>query len=89
MTFRNSDGKTMLFAPGINPYTGTKHKDAKYGTFSNGYQPNNIGGTKLKNSGMTTSVTGKSQTIWEANGKYWLWRGDENRYVEVDVSDIK
>ena len=86
--FRNSEGKTQAFGEGINPYTGTKHKDAKYGTFSNGYQPNNIGGTKLVNSGMSTSVTGKEQTIWEANGKYWLWRGDLNKYIEVDISDL-
>ena len=86
--FRGSDGKTQAFGAGINPYTGTKHSDAKYGTFSNGYQPNNIGGTKLTNSGMSTNVTGKEQTIWEANGKYWLWRGDLNKYIEVDVSDL-
>lgn len=86
--FMNSEGKTQSFGAGVNPYTGTKHPDAKNGTFSNGYQPNNIGGTKLKNSGMSTSITGKSQTIWEANGKYWLWRGDLNKYIEVDVSDL-
>ena len=86
--FRNSEGKTQAFGQGINPYTGTKHSDAKYGTFSNGYQPNNIGGTKLKNSGMSTTITGKSQTIWEANGKYWIWRGDLNKYVEVDIGDM-
>ena len=88
LIFRNSEGKTQAFAPGVNPYTGTKHADAKNGTFSNGYQPNNIGGTKLKNTGMSTNITGKSQTIWEANGKYWLWRGDLNKYVEVDISDM-
>jgi len=87
--FRNSEGKTQAFGEGTNPYTGTKHKDAKHGTFSNGYQPNNINGTKLKNSGMSTNITGKNQTIWEANGKYWLWRGDLNQYIEVDVSDLK
>lgn len=86
--FRNSEGKTQAFGKGVNPYTGTKHPDAKHGTFSNGYQPNNIGGAKLKNSGMSTSITGKSQTIWQANGKYWLWRGDLNKYIEVDVSDL-
>ena len=86
--FRNSEGKTQAFGPGINPYTGTKNADAKNGTFGNGYQPNNIGGTKLKNSGMSTSITGKSQTIWQANGKYWLWRGDLNKYIEVDISDM-
>lgn len=87
--FRNSEGKTQSFGAGINPYTGTKHKDAQHGTFSNGYQPDNINGTKLKDSGMSTSVTGKNQTIWEANGKYWLWRGDLNKYIEVDVSDLQ
>ena len=86
--FRNSEGKTLAFGPGVNPYTGTKHSDTEYGTFSNGYQPNNIGGTKLQNSGVSTSITGKNQTIWQANGKYWLWRDDLNEYIEVDISDL-
>lgn len=97
LIFRNSDGKTQAFGAGVNPYTGTKHKDAKYGTFSNGYQPNNIGGTKLKNSGIQTGITGKTQTVWytdekDATGKiiskYWLWRGDLNRYLEIDLSEL-
>ena len=86
--FRNSEGKTQAFGPGVNPYKGEKHPDAKYGTFSNGYQPDNIGGTKLEDSGMRTSITGKSQKIWKANGKYWLWRCDLNEYIEVDISDL-
>ena len=82
---------------GLNPYTRTRHPDVKLDedgeidkstVFSNGYQPNNIGGTKLTNSGMSTNVTGKNQTIWEANGKYWLWRGDLNKYIEVDISEL-
>ena len=85
--FRNSEGKTQAFGKGVNPYTGTKHSDAKYGTFSNGYQPNNIGGVKLKNTGLTTNITGKNQTIWEADGKQWIWRGDLNRYDELVVTD--
>ena len=88
LIFRNSEGKTQAFAPGVNPYTGTKNPDAKNGTFSNGYQPNNIGGTKLQRTEMSTNITGKNQTIWTANGKYWLWRGDLNKYIEVDVSDL-
>lgn len=94
--FRSSDGKTQSFGSGINPYTGTTHKDAKGAdgkvdsskVFSNGYQPNNINGVKLKDSGISTNITGKNQTIWQANGKYWLWRGDLNKYVEVDISDL-
>ena len=91
--FINSEGKTKSLGEGINPYTHTKHPDAKHGTFSNGYQPDNIGGTKLKKAKkdggvLTTNITGKDQTIWEANGKYWLWRGDLNKYIEVDISEI-
>ena len=95
--FRNSDGKTQAFGAGVNPYTGTKHKDIKHGAFSNGYQPNNIGGTKLKNSGIQTDVTGKTQTVWYTEekdttgkiiSKYWLWRGDLNQYVQLDISEL-
>ena len=57
------------------------------GVFSNGYQPDNINGTKLVNSGMSTSITGKEQTIWKANGKYWLWNGTKNKYEEVEVEE--
>ncbi len=88
-TFYDESGKSRTYEAGINPYTGSKHKDAKYGVFSNGYQPNNIDGTKLKNSGMSTNITGKNQTIWEANGKYWVWYGKQNKYVEVDISDLE
>ena len=89
--FRNSDGKTQSFGAGVNPYTGTTNKDAKNGTFSNGYQPDNIGGTKLKKakdetgSVIYTSVTGKEQAVWQAGGRYYIWRGDLNRYVEVEL----
>lgn len=85
--YYDEDGKSRTYEVGINPYTGTKNKDAKNGTFSNGYQPDNINGEKLKNSGMSTSVTGKNQTIWECGGKYWVWYGKQNKYVEVDVED--
>ena len=88
LIYENSLGERKTFGRGVNPYTGTSHPDAKNGTFSNGYQPDNIGGTKLTNSGMSTNVTGKNQTIWEANGKHWIWRGDLNTYIEVDLSDL-
>lgn len=84
--FRNSDGKTQAFAEGINPYTGTKHKDAKNGTFSNGYQPNNIGGKKLKaQTEYEVYVNGKKQSVWSYdNGKtLWAWDGSINEYVDV------
>ena len=90
LIYENNLGERKTFGDGVNPYTGTSHPDAQGegNTFSNGYQPNNIGGTPLKNSGMSTNVTGVNQTIWEANGKYWLWRGDLNTYMEVDLGDV-
>ena len=38
-------------------YQGDLNEDAKYGTFSNNYQPNNIGGQKLKDSGKKMKIT--------------------------------
>lgn len=84
--FRNSDGKTQAFGMGVNPYTGTIHKDAKYGTFSNGYQPNNIGGNKLfAQEEYEVYVNGKKQKVWSYdNGEtLWAWDGSINEYVDV------
>ena len=92
--FRNSEGKTQAFGAGVNPYTGTKHKDVKYGTFSNGYQPNNIDDELLtpardKNGGIVyVNITGKKQTLWMCGNRYYIWYGDENIYKEADVSEL-
>ena len=70
-------------AQGVNPYTGTKNPDAKNGTFSNGYQPNNINGKKLRKSDGKEMITvnGVSQYVWQTpNGDKWYWDGTENRY---------
>lgn len=73
-------------------YQGDYNKDCKNGTFSNGYQPNNINGTKLKKSGATytfntKTLSGKkqtvTQTVWMANGKYYYWEGRDNEYKEL------
>lgn len=78
-----------------NPYTGTRNKDADNGTFSNGYQPNNVGGVKLSKSGYTvsdvfantaygsTGISLANQTIWKANGKYYVWDGSIDNYIDV------
>lgn len=84
----------------INPYTNTVNADAKNGVFSNGYQPDNINGVKLKKSGKTVSqFTGESgnlnsgnasidnQNVWELNGRYYAWDGYQNLYV--DITDRK
>lgn len=79
------DGKEHTYAPGVNPYTGTKNSDVKNGTFSNGYQPNNINGQKLSKSGITDVVNGVTQNVWKTpDGKLWIWDGTENRYLEYD-----
>ena len=79
------DGKERTYAPSVNPYTGTKNGDTKYGTFSNGYQPNNVGGKKLSKSGITDVVNGVTQNVWKtSDGKLWIWDGTINRYLEYD-----
>jgi hypothetical protein len=91
--FINSDGKTQSFGEGVNPYTGTKNPDAQNGTFSNGYQPNNVasyyGGDaeagKLTKTAMTDVVNGKTQNVWQTpDGKLWIWDGTQNRYLQYD-----
>ena len=79
------DGKERTYAPGVNPYTGTKNSDTQYGTFSNGYQPNNIKGQKLSKSGITDVVNGVTQNVWKTpDGKLWIWDGTQNKYLEYD-----
>ena len=76
------DGKEQTFAPGVNPYTGTKNSDAKNGTFSNGYQPNNVNGQKLSKSGITDVVNGVTQNVWQTpDGTKWIWDGTKNKYL--------
>ena len=79
------DGKEYTVEKGTNPYTGTKNPDAKNGTFSNGYQPNNVNGKKLSKSkdGEQCIVNGVVQNVWvDTSGKKWYWDGTENRYKE-------
>lgn len=73
-------------------YQGDLNSDAQYGTFSNGYQPDNIGGQKLKDSGKKMKITttdryGKTQkltqTVWKtADGRKWYWDGRYNKYFQ-------
>lgn len=77
------DGKEYTFEYGINPYTGTKNPDAESGTFSNGYQPDNVGGEKLKRTGKTDVVNGRTQNVWKtADGTEYIWDGSQNMYLE-------
>lgn len=79
------NGKEVVREPGRNPYTGTMNKDIKNGTFSNGYQPNNINGQKLSKSGITDVVNGVTQNVWKTpDGKLWIWDGTQNKYFEYE-----
>lgn len=91
----SKNGRTLV----LNPFTNNINPDAQYGVFKNGYQPNNIGGTPLKESGYTVDRffynavdgTGKDtskQKIWECNGKYYVWDAGENDYFDV-TDDVK
>ena len=84
MTYTNPNGKSVTVDKGINPYTGTKNKDVKKGTFSNGYQPNNVGGKKLKAvSGVSLNIGGNQQNVWTTGKKNYVWSSTENKYYEV------
>ena len=61
-----------------------KNKDIKKGTFSNGYQPNNVGGKKLKPvTGESLNINGNQQSVWSTGKKNYVWNGIENKYYEV------
>lgn len=91
----NNNNSTDLTTGTINPYTGTRNKDAEKGTFSNGYQPNNVNGAKLSKSGYkvsdifansaygSTGISLANQSIWKANGKYYVWDGSIDDYIDV------
>ncbi len=84
-----------------NYYSGDINPDTKYGTFKtkdkNGvyYQPDNIGGVKVKSTGKkakdlygsnatnSSGVNIANQTVWECNGKYYVWNGSKNKYEQV------
>ena len=78
----------------MNPYTGTRNVDADRGTFSNGYQPDNINGNKLKSSDKTvgqvmpgqkgtTGVDMTGQKIWTVSGRYYMWDGSIDSYIDI------
>ena len=106
VVYQLSNGSTIKFDLGTNPYTGTLNKDAvktvlnettgKYekvlSTFSNGYQPNNVNGTKLTNSGASVenSKNGEAVKVWTTNdGNYYYWDSTSNKYNKLSSSDKK
>lgn len=104
MNFTEPSGYTIS----TNYYNGSINPDALYGTFGtkdkNGvrYQPDNIGGVKLKSSGKKVSqVTGDknfknssgvivgNQTVWKFGTDDVIWNGSKNCYERLKVSKNK
>lgn len=79
-------------------YQGDLNPDARNGTFSNGYQPNNVNGVKLSKTSNTITfntktLSGQKQTvtqnIWKAGKKYYYWDGRYNRYIQCTKTGKK
>lgn len=98
VTYTDSNsGKSVSFDGGVNPYTGKMHGDLlneegfydSSRAFSNGYQPNNIKGEKLVTTNATWNVYNREQKVFKlkSNGKYYVWRGDLNRYQELTAAE--
>lgn len=89
----NNSGISRTFDAGVNPYYGDMHDDLKdedgyydpSKAFSNGYQPNNIGGVKLEFSGHWINVNGNKQKVFKCRDAYYAWDGAENEYFEVEM----
>ena len=85
----NNSGKKTTIPSNMNPYKGTINKDTANGVFSNGYQPDNVNGVKLVSSGAKANINGNEQTVWRANGKYYLWSGKDNKYIQLNNAELK
>ena len=100
INLNGSSGQTIK----TNYYNGTINPDAKNGTFKttdkNGvrYQPNNIGGVKLKSSGKTvgqmtgdkefknsSGVNVANQKVWQIGNQYYIWNGSKNKYEKLSA----
>lgn len=90
-TDRNS-GFSSTFPINKNPYTNTVNPDTEFGTFKNGYQPNNKNGIPLKIEDTTyIKELGKEQNVFKTEEtigrrtitKYWIWDGSINEYVKA------
>ena len=91
-------GYSSDFPIGVNPYTGGDYhkdlldKDGKYDSskaFSNGYQPNNVNGNKLKKvPEAVVRVNGNEQSVWYGGGAYYIWNGAENKYESLTRAQL-
>lgn len=94
----NWSGGGREYAVNTAYYKGELNEDAINGTFSNGYQPNNVNGVKLSKTDNTITfntqtLSGQKQTvtqnIWKAGNKYYYWDGRYNRYIQCTKTGKK
>lgn len=77
-------------------YRGKLNPDTKNGVMANGYQPDNVNGSKLSKTGETIvihtqTLSGEKRTVtqnvWkDKSGKLWYWEGRQNRYIRISNS---
>ena len=86
------NGKTVTYDKGVNPYTQTQNPDIfdedgridSSKVFKNGYQPNNVDGSKLSKTGEQEYVNGVLQNVWkDEEGNLWIWDGTQNKYIDL------
>ena len=84
--FIDAKGKQVEIQRGISPYNGDTNTDLAYGSFSNGYQPNNVSGSKLTESGYEDEINGTVEPIYlDESGKAWIWDREENKYQSYKI----
>ena len=84
------DGKEVTYAKGVNPLTGNINQDIYNDPYKNGkgtfgvtgYQPNNIDGDPLTETGWTDYINGHKQKVWKlGDGTLWMWDDLKGEYV--------
>lgn len=84
------------YAVNTDYYQGNLNPDVKNGVMKNGYQPDNVFGSKLSKTGDTIVVNTQTlsgekrtvtQNVWkDQTGKLWYWEGRQNRYIRISNS---
>ena len=84
--FTDPKGKQVEIQRGISPYNGDTNTDLVYGSFSNGYQPDNVSGSKLTESGYEDEINGTVEPIYlDESGKAWIWDREKNKYQSYKI----
>lgn len=80
------DDDTPIKINSVKAGNGSPNKAiAQFGTFSNGYQPKGIiGYGEVDKTGLTISVNGKTQNVWQTpDGTRWYWDGSVREYKQM------